>query len=757
VALSEGKIMRETVIKVLNYRIHWRRISILFLTAFLMAAMGVGTFPRLAARAQQGDGSVRSDQKVDSEQWYQDHEIENSWIPDYLDLATGDPTLLTDHGVYDWPFSLDSIGWNMQSYQYYGGTPYFHHGMDMMKIYGTQVINRSGGQVINIENYDPGNPLYWEVAVLDPDGYIWQYHHIDRPTIPQYILNKYDEYLMDPENGGFIPPDTHIGDIIYWPVESFHHIHLNILAAGGVYVNGFAFHDPLPDTNEPEIQGVGLLQNHQIHPGNEIEGDYSLYVHTRDFILGNLLGYYLPPWEISFSVDGGPVQTTWRFDTLPGGADQYAYLNDFYIEPTCGDYDCRDYYIDLGFIPDSQFEFPVTGGDHTVEVTVGDFAGNSASQSFTYTILGTPPGTPVWQDDFEANLGWMTNPGGTDTATSGKWERGDPNATYSNGPKQLATTPSGLNDLVTGRLAGTNATSYDVDGGVTSIRSPEIDLPTTDSLVLSFRYYLAHGSNSSSTDYLSVKIIGSTTMTVFEELGAANNDNGSWEINNVSINGFNGETVYLLIEAADLGAESLVEAAIDNVMIITNQPPTAFPQSVSTIEDSSMDILLTGSDPESEPLTFTVVSIPTHGILGGVAPSLTYTPTANFNGNDSFTFTVNDGWMSSEPVVVDIQVTPVNDAPIGYPQSVTTRRSMSVAITLNGMDFDGDILNFTVTNPPAFGALSGIAPDLIYTPTPGYTGLDIFSFVVNDGELDSVEAEVNIRIDYGTFIPAISK
>src|SRR4030065_715013 len=85
----------------------------------------------------------------------------------------------------------------MQSYQDYGGTPYFHHGMDMMKMGGTPVWNRSGGQVINIENYNPGWDLYWEVAVLDPFGYIWQYHHIQMETIPQYIWDKYDEYLAD--------------------------------------------------------------------------------------------------------------------------------------------------------------------------------------------------------------------------------------------------------------------------------------------------------------------------------------------------------------------------------------------------------------------------------------------------------------------------------------------------------------------------------------------------------------------------------
>ena len=65
--------------------------------------------------------------------------------------------------------------------------------------------------------------------------------------------------------------------------------------------------------------------------------------------------------------------------------------------------------------------------------------------------------TTVFFDNFETELGWTTNPSGTDTATTGLWERGDPEPTDSAGPKQLGTTVSGVNDLVTGRLAGASA------------------------------------------------------------------------------------------------------------------------------------------------------------------------------------------------------------------------------------------------------------------------------------------------------------
>jgi extracellular elastinolytic metalloproteinase len=183
-----------------------------------------------------------------------------------------------------------------------------------------------------------------------------------------------------------------------------------------------------------------------------------------------------------------------------------------------------------------------------------------------FTVTGGGE-TVVFTDDFETDKGWTVNPGGTDTATTGRWERGGPQATTSNGPKQLGNTVSGVNDLVTGRLAGTSAGVHDIDGGVTSIRSPAITLPATGNLALSFSYYLAHGSNSSSADFLRVKVVGTTSDTVFQELGAADNDDGAWATATANLNAYAGQTVRILIEAADAGGASLVEAAIDNLKV----------------------------------------------------------------------------------------------------------------------------------------------------------------------------------------------
>jgi hypothetical protein len=192
--------------------------------------------------------------------------------------------------------------------------------------------------------------------------------------------------------------------------------------------------------------------------------------------------------------------------------------------------------------------------------------GYNDRDDLVFAVTSTPV-TTVFSDTFETALGWTTNPNGTDTATTGAWERGDPEQTTSSGTKQLGTTVSGVNDLVTGRLAGSSAGAFDIDGGVTTIQSPPIALPATGTLTLGFSHYLAHGSNSSSADFLRVYVVGSTTSLVFEELGAANDDDAAWATASANLSSFAGQTVRIRIEAADASTASLVEAAVDDVVI----------------------------------------------------------------------------------------------------------------------------------------------------------------------------------------------
>ena len=167
-------------------------------------------------------------------------------------------------------------------------------------------------------------------------------------------------------------------------------------------------------------------------------------------------------------------------------------------------------------------------------------------------------------DDMETPGGWVVNARHTDTATSGRWERANPAATS----YQAGTTTSGSEALVTGHLAGSSASSYDVDGGVTSISSPPIALPDPVG-ALTFRYYLAHGPKSSSADYFRAYVedaAGARTL-VRQELGAATIDRPSWASVSISMSRWAGQTVRIVFEAADLGRASTVEAGIDDVRI----------------------------------------------------------------------------------------------------------------------------------------------------------------------------------------------
>ncbi|HEX5780362.1 MAG TPA: M14 family zinc carboxypeptidase [Solirubrobacteraceae bacterium] len=191
-----------------------------------------------------------------------------------------------------------------------------------------------------------------------------------------------------------------------------------------------------------------------------------------------------------------------------------------------------------------------------------------------YEVLGQtcgPPAATVYSDNFDTQSTWTANAFGTDTATSGLFQRADPAATTSSGTKQLGTTVSGSFDLVTGATAGSSAGVNDVDGGTTSIASPSITLGQGGHTLV-FSQYLAHGNNSSSADYLRVGVrVGTNPTTwLWTRSGAATNLNGAWSTTTTSLNAFAGQTIRIVFEAADASTASLVEAGVDDVRITSS-------------------------------------------------------------------------------------------------------------------------------------------------------------------------------------------
>jgi hypothetical protein len=179
-----------------------------------------------------------------------------------------------------------------------------------------------------------------------------------------------------------------------------------------------------------------------------------------------------------------------------------------------------------------------------------------------------------------------------------------------------------------------------------------------------------------------------------------------------------------------------------------NHPPVAQDQNVIANEDTLRTVVLGATDADGDTLTIQIVTQPIHGTLAGVPPNITYTPTANYHGLDSFTFKANDGRTDSNPATVSISVVAVNDPPVAQNQSVSTDEDTAKAITLSATDVDGDSLTYSLVADPIHGVLIGTPPNLSYTPTASYNGPDSFAFTAGDGRLDSNVGTVSITVTH---------
>lgn len=210
---------------------------------------------------------------------------------------------------------------------------------------------------------------------------------------------------------------------------------------------------------------------------------------------------------------------------------------------------------------------------------------------------------------------------------------------------------------------------------------------------------------------------------------------------------FNGAASFLYTVSDGAASDSgLVSLTIEPA----NDAPTALAQSVSLSEDTTLAITLTANDLEGDPLSFQVLSGPSHGTLSGTAPNLLYTPELHFFGEDSFTFLTSDGALESSAASVSLVVAPVNDAPIALEDSALTEEDIALTLSAafllsNDTDIDGDALQLQSVGGAVNGSVSLVGADALFVPDVGFQGEARFTYTVSDGALSATgEALISI-------------
>ena len=206
--------------------------------------------------------------------------------------------------------------------------------------------------------------------------------------------------------------------------------------------------------------------------------------------------------------------------------------------------------------------------------------------------------------------------------------------------------------------------------------------------------------------------------------------------------------------------DGLEDSNVATVTILVNSAPMVQAEAYQIDEDAVLQVeavdgvLANDMDVDGDPLEINLVTQTASGSLVlTLDGAFVYTPDPNFNGVDTFTYMLNDGFVDSLPVTVEITVQPVNDVPVAEDDSYLVPVDGTLIVDVEGglgnndSDADGQTLTTTVATEPGQGTLMLNADgSFAYTPNPGFHGIDSFTYQASDGA-ETDEATVTIEVN----------
>jgi CshA-type fibril repeat protein/VCBS repeat-containing protein len=214
---------------------------------------------------------------------------------------------------------------------------------------------------------------------------------------------------------------------------------------------------------------------------------------------------------------------------------------------------------------------------------------------------------------------------------------------------------------------------------------------------------------------------------------------------------FNGADTftYTIVDGNGGSATATVTVTVNGL----NDPPDAVNDAVVISEDTAatIPVLSNDSDPEADTLSVSSVTQPAHGAVALNADgTITYTPSANFNGSDSFSYTASDTNGATDTASVTVTVNAVNDAPTAQDDSATTDEdaSLTIGVLSNDSDVDGDAISITSVSQPANGVATVNADGTItFAPEPNFNGSASFTYTITDPSGETAKATVTVTVN----------